>query len=113
MRRNVTLEDPVQFEGYCIDLMEELRVLMGFDYEVVEASDGVYGGMDESMQWNGMIKDLIDKVHLCLVLFKVTAQMYLLRREWILPLAPYLLWQREKTSWTSLCLITIWSASRF
>ena len=37
--------------------------LMGFDYEIYAAPDGVYGRMDENENWNGMIRELVDKVH--------------------------------------------------
>ena len=35
---------------------------MGFDYEIYAAPDGVYGRMDENENWNGMIRELVDKV---------------------------------------------------
>ena len=50
------------FEGYCIDLIEELKALMGFDYNLYEVPDDKYGSMDENMEWDGMISELVEKV---------------------------------------------------
>ncbi|NXN99051.1 GRIK3 protein, partial [Rhinopomastus cyanomelas] len=49
-----------RFEGYCIDLLKELAVILGFSYEIRLVEDGKYGAQDEKGQWNGMIKELID-----------------------------------------------------
>lgn len=52
----------VRYEGYCIDLIEEIRKLVDFEYEIYVAPDNKFGNMDENGQWNGMIKELIEKV---------------------------------------------------
>jgi len=52
--------DSSGFQGYCIDLIEELKVLMGFEYEIYEVPE--YGNMNSTMHWNGLIKELVDKV---------------------------------------------------
>uniref|UniRef100_A0A8C3LLL9 Glutamate receptor n=2 Tax=Phasianinae TaxID=9072 RepID=A0A8C3LLL9_CHRPC len=49
-----------RFEGYCIDLLKELAVILGFTYEIRLVEDGKYGAQDDKGQWNGMIKELID-----------------------------------------------------
>ncbi|NWV43834.1 GRIK3 protein, partial [Grantiella picta] len=49
-----------RFEGYCIDLLKELAIILGFSYEIRLVEDGKYGAQDEKGQWNGMIKELID-----------------------------------------------------
>ena len=54
--------DSSGYEGYCIDLIDELKLLMGFEYEIFEAEDNVYGSMNENMEWNGLIKELVDRV---------------------------------------------------
>ncbi|KGL82320.1 Glutamate receptor ionotropic, kainate 3, partial [Tinamus guttatus] len=51
-----------RFEGYCIDLLKELAVILGFSYEIRLVEDGKYGAQDDKGQWNGMIKELIDHV---------------------------------------------------
>lgn len=50
------------FKGYCIDLLEALSELMMFEVEVYEAPDGQYGRMTPDLQWNGVIKELVDRV---------------------------------------------------
>lgn len=54
-----------RFEGYCIDLLRELANILGFTYEVRLVEDGRYGAQDENTgQWNGMVKELMDHVSL-------------------------------------------------
>ena len=43
------------FEGFAVDLIEELSRLMGFNYRFKLVSDGAYGIKDENGNWNGMI----------------------------------------------------------
>lgn len=49
------------YKGYCIDLIEEIRSIVKFDYTVYPVSDGKFGDMDENANWNGMVKELMDK----------------------------------------------------
>lgn len=49
------------YEGYCIQLLEEIRKIIPFDYEIREVDDKKYGAMDDNKQWNGMIRELVDK----------------------------------------------------
>ncbi|XP_041420570.1 glutamate receptor ionotropic, kainate 2 isoform X3 [Xenopus laevis] len=50
-----------RFEGYCIDLLEKLSRILGFEYEVRLVEDGKYGAKDDStQQWNGMVRELMD-----------------------------------------------------
>ncbi|XP_050546759.1 ionotropic receptor 25a [Daktulosphaira vitifoliae] len=50
-----------KFKGYCIDLIEEIKKQIGFEYEIYIAPDNSFGHMDDNGQWNGMIKELIEK----------------------------------------------------
>merc|ERR1719187_1982247 len=50
-----------EFYGYCIDLIDEITKIVNFEYEIKEAPDGKFGTMDENNEWNGMIRQLIDK----------------------------------------------------
>uniref|UniRef100_UPI00358EC70C glutamate receptor ionotropic, kainate 2-like n=1 Tax=Myxine glutinosa TaxID=7769 RepID=UPI00358EC70C len=50
-----------RFEGYCIDLLRELSVMLGFTYELYLVADGRYGSQDERGQWNGLVRELIDR----------------------------------------------------
>ncbi|XP_046977759.1 ionotropic receptor 25a [Vanessa cardui] len=54
-------ESPKGFKGYCIDLIEEIRQIVKFDYEISLSPDGNFGTMDENGNWNGIIKELIEK----------------------------------------------------
>ena len=62
-----TVNGTVEYYGYCIDLLEDIKNILGFEYTIYETPDGVYGNMDENMNWNGMIKELIDKVSISLL----------------------------------------------
>ena len=53
-----------RFEGYCIDLLQELSSLLGFTYELYIVADGQYGSQDEHGQWNGLVRELIDRVRI-------------------------------------------------
>jgi hypothetical protein len=41
-----------------VDLIEELKNMMNFQYELYETKDGFYGQMNEQMEWDGMIRDV-------------------------------------------------------
>ena len=52
-----------RFEGYGVDLINELSMLLGFKYEFKLQEDGKYGNMDNvTKEWNGMIRELQDEV---------------------------------------------------
>jgi len=36
----------VKFKGYCIDLIEEIRKLIGFEYEIYIAPDNNFGKLN-------------------------------------------------------------------
>lgn len=46
-------------QGYCIDLLEKLSQMNGFEYSVYIVDDGNYGSPQSDGTWNGMIGDLI------------------------------------------------------
>ncbi|XP_022247281.1 glutamate receptor ionotropic, kainate 1-like [Limulus polyphemus] len=50
-----------QFEGYCLDLLEELSKRLGFKYKIHQVRDGSHGSKNEHDEWNGMIRELINK----------------------------------------------------
>ncbi|XP_017786976.1 PREDICTED: ionotropic receptor 25a [Nicrophorus vespilloides] len=52
---------PKKFSGYCIDLIDQIAEILKFDYEIVPVQDGKFGNMDEKGNWNGIVKELIDK----------------------------------------------------
>ena len=50
------------YEGYCIDLLNELARNLKFTYEIYPCPDGLYGAKTENGTWNGMIDELISEV---------------------------------------------------
>ncbi|KAK3096044.1 hypothetical protein FSP39_022435 [Pinctada imbricata] len=48
------------YKGYCIDLLDKIRDIMGFDYTLYESPDGLVGSLGENGTWNGVIKELIE-----------------------------------------------------
>ncbi|XP_046399579.1 glutamate receptor ionotropic, kainate 2-like [Ischnura elegans] len=50
-----------RFEGFGIDLIHEVSLLLGFNYTFKIQHDGVYGSLNRKTgQWNGMIRELMD-----------------------------------------------------
>jgi ionotropic glutamate receptor len=62
MYDGVNEKNETKFKGYCIDLIDEIRNITKFEYDIYEAPDKVFGNMDEKGNWNGMIKELMLKV---------------------------------------------------
>lgn len=48
------------FYGYCIDLLDAMSRISGFDYDLTESTDKKFGHMSASGEWNGMIADLLN-----------------------------------------------------
>lgn len=48
------------FYGYCIDLIEEIKIRMNFDYELYEPADGKFGSLQMNDSWNGLVKEILD-----------------------------------------------------
>ena len=55
------LEGNERYEGYCIDLLKKIANIVGFNYTIKLVEDGLYGTKVNG-KWNGLVKDLIDKV---------------------------------------------------
>lgn len=51
-----------KFEGYCVELIDEIASILGFKYTLKLADDRAYGKKNERGEWNGMIRELIDGV---------------------------------------------------
>lgn len=64
-----------RYEGYAIDLIDELSRLVGFDYVFKEVDDGKYGKYDEEKrEWNGMIREvMIGKADLAIADLSITS----------------------------------------
>ena len=52
----------VTYEGYCIDLLNELARVLKFTYEIYYSPDGLYGAANKNGIWNGMIGELVSQV---------------------------------------------------
>ncbi len=53
----------VVYEGYCLDLVKRLAKELKFKYEFHLVGDGKYGNLNEETgEWNGMIRELRDRV---------------------------------------------------
>lgn len=51
-----------KFEGYCIDLIDEIKTILKFEYTIYEVQDKMFGSINTTTkQWNGMIRELVDK----------------------------------------------------
>lgn len=49
-----------RYEGYAIDLLDQLARMLGFEYELKESDDGSYGVYDyRTRKWNGLINEII------------------------------------------------------
>jgi len=60
-----------EFEGLAIDILQEMRKELGFNYKIYLAPDGKFGVRDRlTGEWNGVVKEIIDKVIPCGGLFK-------------------------------------------
>ena len=44
-----------RFEGYIVDLIDELSKMLGFKYQFKLVDDNAYGVKNESGYWNGLI----------------------------------------------------------
>lgn len=77
MRRftSLTTSGNSQFEGYAIDLIDELSLILNFKYEIRLCKDGKYGAEDPegSGTWNGMIGELLrDEADIAIVDLTIT-----------------------------------------
>lgn len=52
-----------EFEGLSIDILEKMRETLKFNYKIYVVPDGKFGVRDRlTGQWNGIVKEIIDKV---------------------------------------------------
>lgn len=50
-----------RFEGFGIDIIHELSIMLGFNYEFRLQADGKYGSLNNvTQEWDGMIRELRD-----------------------------------------------------
>lgn len=59
----VVYEGNDRFEGYSIDLIDDISKILGFKYVFELVPDNAYGVYDkETKKWNGLVKQLLDRV---------------------------------------------------
>lgn len=52
-----------RYEGFGIDLIHELSLMLGFNYTFVVQHDNNYGSLNKkTKQWNGMLREIMDGV---------------------------------------------------
>ena len=65
LRKDVMKGKPLKgndrYEGFCIDLLHEIARIVGFEFAIVPVPDGRYG-LKINGQWDGIVKQLIDRV---------------------------------------------------
>ena len=50
-----------RFEGFGVELIHELSLMLGFNYTFRLQDDGVYGSLNrDTGQWNGMMRELLE-----------------------------------------------------
>jgi hypothetical protein len=66
---SIALKNNDRFEGFGIELIHELSLMLGFNYTFELQLDNVYGSYNQdTKKWNGMIEKLLDEV-MCAVYF--------------------------------------------
>lgn len=52
-----------RFSGFCVDLLESISRIVGFDYIIELVPDNKYGALDPATgEWNGIVAQLIKHV---------------------------------------------------
>ncbi|KAF8790580.1 Ionotropic receptor 25a like protein [Argiope bruennichi] len=59
--KHVDENGTVTFSGYCVELLDEIKEILNFDYTISETKDNKFGTMNDKLEWDGMIRDLVDK----------------------------------------------------
>ncbi|CAG7824227.1 unnamed protein product [Allacma fusca] len=62
-RSDAPLQGNARYEGFAVDLLHRLSLMLGFKYIVKPVNDGKYGKLDkEKGEWDGMIREIMDGV---------------------------------------------------
>jgi glutamate receptor, ionotropic, invertebrate len=52
-----------RFEGFGVELIQEVAMMLGFNYSFKLQHDGAYGSLNKQTgEWNGMLREIIDQV---------------------------------------------------
>ena len=52
----------ILYEGYSVDLMNELVRILKFKYEFYLSPDGKYGALTDNGTWDGMMREIVNRV---------------------------------------------------
>lgn len=55
---NETLIGNARYRGYCIDLLEKISKMCGFNYTITLVEDGKHGALVDG-KWNGMVRSFL------------------------------------------------------
>lgn len=54
-----------RYEGYSVDLIEEISKILGFSYRFEITPDNKYGSFNKvTKKWDGLVKQLLDRVNM-------------------------------------------------
>lgn len=53
---------PERYEGFCVDMLQELAGLLKFRFHIKLVEDGLYGAPEPNGSWTGMVGELINRV---------------------------------------------------
>lgn len=57
-----------RYEGFAIDIIDEMSKILGFNYTFEVQEDNVYGSLQKTTgEWNGMIRKIRDGVSLIIL----------------------------------------------
>ena len=59
------LKKNARYEGFCVELLGEIAEIVGFKYEIELVPDGSYGAPDKEGEWNGMVREIKERVSIC------------------------------------------------
>ncbi|XP_010184696.1 PREDICTED: glutamate receptor ionotropic, kainate 5-like, partial [Mesitornis unicolor] len=50
-----------RYEGFCVDMLQELAALLKFRFHIRLVEDGLYGAPEPNGSWTGMVGELINR----------------------------------------------------
>ena len=60
MRSGEDYQTNTKYEGFLVDMLDQLADVVGFQYEINMATDGIYGRYDNATQsWTGLVGKVI------------------------------------------------------
>lgn len=78
---NETLYGNDRFEGYSINLIDEIAKELNFKYAFELVPDGKYGSYNKvTKKWDGLVKQLLDRVGLVGCVFEFSVRVIVFRK---------------------------------